>query len=60
MVCVHGSRQSGTEEVHVVREDDDVVHARNIWRRADAGKLLLAILSDPFRLRGRDSVRGEK
>lgn len=52
MVCVNGSGQSGTEEVHVMREDDDVVHARNIWRRANAGELFLAILRDPFRLRG--------
>ena len=52
MVGMNGGRESGTKEVDVVREDDDVVDPRDVGRRADAGKLFLAILRDPFRLRG--------
>jgi len=35
-----------------MREDDHVVDPRDVRRWADAGKLLLAILRDPLRLRG--------
>jgi len=52
VVHMNGGRQSGTKEIDVMREDDDVVDPRDVRRRADAGKLFLAILRDPFRLRG--------
>jgi hypothetical protein len=49
----------GAEEIHIVRKDDYEIHFRDIRRRADVGKKFFAILRDPFRLAGRESVGGK-